>query len=260
MIRSPLGLRLDDTKRVRDQVREAAVAGAKGLVLDAAGELAPHRLGETGRRDLRQLLRSVELSLIAFVLPTRRAFDTLDDLDERLVRAERAFKMTFETGANLVLARVGPVPPETDAVRRDAWTTAVRELGRRAEHLGVRFAVEAGAEPGSDLKAALESLDVPTLCASVDPGDFMRHSLNPISSVRDLGALVAHAYASEWQPTAPSLENPLGFGFRPGVVDWVEYLGALEEVDYRGYLTIRVNPGRPVAPQFAALADKFKRF
>src|SRR3954454_15371518 len=103
MIRNPLGLRLDPDGPVRDQIYEAARLGAKGVVVDAIGDLAPQRLSETGRREFRHILRTVELSLVAVSLPTRRPFDTTEQLDERLRRAEAAFAMTFELGTNLVL-------------------------------------------------------------------------------------------------------------------------------------------------------------
>src|SRR3954452_22138991 len=112
MIPTPLGLRLDPSRPIREQVREAARVGARGVVLDAVGDLAPNRLSETGRRELRHLLRSVELVLIALNLPPRRPFDTVDQLDDRLRRADAAFAMGYELGTSLVLARVGAVPAE----------------------------------------------------------------------------------------------------------------------------------------------------
>src|SRR5205807_7709444 len=98
MIRTPLALRLDPDRPTRDQVRQAATLGAKGVVLDAIGDLSPDRLSETGRRELRHMLRSVELALVALHLPTRRPFDTIDQLDDRLRRAERAFGLAYELG------------------------------------------------------------------------------------------------------------------------------------------------------------------
>ena len=64
-LRHPLGLRLDPERPVRDQILEAAQIGARGVVLDASGELAPHRVGATGRRELRHVLRTTELALVA---------------------------------------------------------------------------------------------------------------------------------------------------------------------------------------------------
>src|SRR3954447_23919556 len=141
MIRHPLGLRIDPARPVRDQIYEAARMGAKGVVLDAIGDLAPQRLSETGRRELRHLLRTVELSLVALSLPTRRPFDTTDQLDERIRRADGAFALAYDLGTTVVLARVGAIPPQDDAARREVFTNAVRELGQRAEHRGVRLAL-----------------------------------------------------------------------------------------------------------------------
>ena len=135
MIRHPLGLRLDPARPIRDQIHEAARLGARGVVIDAIGDLAPQRLSETGRRELRHLLRTLELSLVALSLPTRRPFDTIDQLDERMRRADAAFAMAYELGTNLVLARVGAVP-------RGGRPGTYRDL-----HHGAHFAGPAGRPP-----------------------------------------------------------------------------------------------------------------
>jgi hypothetical protein len=44
------------------------------------------------------------------------------------------------------------------------------------------------------------------------------------------------------------------------VLDWEEYLGALEEINYRGFLTVWPDPARPAGPQFTALAERLSRF
>lgn len=265
MIRQPLGLRINPSpdRDLRDQIRQAAALGARGIVLDAIGDLGPDRLSATGRRELRHLIHSVELSLIAVNLPTRRPFDSLDQLDDRLARAERAFAMTYELGCQLVLARVGAVPGESDdPTRRETFDHALRELGRRADHRGVRLAVETGAEPGSTLRAFLDRLDLPTLAASLDPAALLRMGHNPVAATRELGPWVAHAYASD--ATGPSgravVPNPLGTGFPPGALDWEEYLGALEEIGYRGFLTIWPDPAGDQASQFSSIKARLDRF
>ncbi|RUL84979.1 sugar phosphate isomerase/epimerase family protein [Tautonia sociabilis] len=266
MIRSPLGLRLlpDPDRSLKDQLREAARLGTRGVVLDASGDLNPARLSETGRRDLRHTLRSAELSLIALHLPTRRPFDTDDQLDDRLAKASSAFTLAFDLGARLVLARVGAVPPESDSARRDIFSLALTELSRRADHRGVRLAIETGAEPGADLRAFLDALDQPGLAASLDPGALLRFGHDPIEAARALGPLVAHAYARDATSSSldegPARPNPRGFGFAPGVLDWEEYLGSLEEINYDGFLTIWPDPNRPIEPQYKALSDRFARF
>ncbi|HEV3120450.1 MAG TPA: TIM barrel protein [Isosphaeraceae bacterium] len=262
MIRSPLGLRLNPSRPMKEQVLEASHLGAKGVVVDAAGELAPERLSETGRREVRHFLRSVAVDLIALHLPTRRPFDTADQLDERLARADRAFAMAFDLGTPLVLARVGGLPAVEETQRRELLTLALRDLGQRADHRGVRLALETGTEPGADLRAFLDALAVPALAASIDPGALLQNRHDPSATTRALGPWVAHAYASSPDTSTPSarVSLPRQSGFPPGAVDWEEYLGALEEINYRGYLTVQVSPHADPGPQFKALADLFSRF
>jgi sugar phosphate isomerase/epimerase len=260
MIRHPLGLRLDPERPIREQVYEAARLGARGVVVDAIGDLAPHRLSETGRREVRHILRAVELTLIAVSLPTRRPFDTTEQLDDRLRRAEAAFAMAFELGTNIVLARVGAVPPEDDSARRTIFTDAVRELSQRAEHQGVSLAIETGTESGATLRSFLDSLAVPLLGASIDPASLLQAGIDPVPTVREVGRLVAHAYANDATGTTRiAAPNPRGYGFPPGALDWEEYLGALEEIGYGGFLTVWPPPGRTAAAHFPAIVERLKR-
>jgi sugar phosphate isomerase/epimerase len=248
MIRSPLGLRInpDPTLSPREPIREAARLGVKGVVLDAVGDLAPERLSETGRREVRHLLRSVELKLIALSLPTRRPFDSLEGLDDRLARAGRAFAMAYELGTNLVLARLGGVPAEADTVKRTAFTTALTELARRADQHGVRLAIETGGEPGSLLAGILAALGAPSLAASLDPAALLRLGHDPAQMVIALAGHVAHAYATDLPGR--------------GALDWAEYLGALEEIDYRGFLTIWPEAGASPAATVAAIQARLDRY
>jgi sugar phosphate isomerase/epimerase len=259
MIRSPLGLRLDASRPIKDQIRGAASAGAKGVVVDACGDLAPDRLSETGRREVRHALRSVELSLIALNLPTRRPFDSLDQIEDRLARADRAFALAYELGTRLVLANVGGLPPEADTVRRLAFTTALQELGKRADHRGVRFAIETGTEPGRVLGSYLDTLAMPSLAVSLDPSSLLRQGIDPVAATRELGPWIVHAYANDASKSS-KLANPRGVGFPPGALDWEEYLGALEEINYRGYLTVWPDPNGDPLAQFKAIAGRLAAF
>ncbi|MDR3618881.1 MAG: TIM barrel protein [Paludisphaera borealis] len=257
MIRNPLGLRLDPNRAIREQIQQAARLGARGVVLEASGDLAPHRLGETGRRELKHLLRSVELSLIAIHLPTRRTFDTTDQLDERVRRVDAAFAMTFDLGARIVLAQIGAAPDaEAEPARREVYTSAVASLARRAEHRGVRLAIENGAEPGQRTRAFLDALNDPSLAASVDPPSLLRAGIDPVTAARELGPWLAHAYAGDAVDAPNAPRNPRGVGFHPGSLDWEEYIGALEEVAYHGFLTVWPEPTADPARQFKAVVER----
>ncbi len=260
MIRHPLGLRLDSNRPVRDQIHQAVRMGARGVVLEAIGDLSPQRLGETGRRDLRHLLRTTELFLVAIGLPTRRSFDTIDQLDDRIRRADQAFAMAYELGTNLVLARVGQIPPEADQERNQVFTGAILALGQRADYRGVRLAVETGTETGQRLKTFLDPLGLPGVAASIDPGSMLRSGIDPVAACRELGTLVAHAYAGDATGSnVKAAPNPRGLGFPAGALAWEEYLGALEEIGYRGFLTVWPDPLQDPRAVFTALSHHLNR-
>lgn len=262
MIRSPLGLRINPSRarNPKDQLREAARLGAKGVILDATGDLAPDRLTETGRRDLRHTLRTLELSLIGLHLPTRRSFDTEDQLDERLARAASAFILAYELGTELVLARVGALPPESETDHRETFTNALEDLGQRADHRGVRLTLETGTETGADLRAFLDALDLGGLAASIEPAALQKMGFDPVAATRDLGPWVAHAYADESNAHAgPFVAQSRGAGSSRGVLDWDEYLGALEEIAYAGYITIWPDPTADQSAEFQRIKERLDR-
>lgn len=263
MIRSPIGLRLNfragDDLRV--QIREAASLGARGLVLDAAGELAPHRLTETGRRELRHLLRTTELSLIAMHLPTRRSLDRNDALEDRLARADRAFELAYELGARIALIHPGPIPSASAPARQETLRAALTALAQRADRRGVRLAIEVGDDPPSAVLEILQSLPEPRAWVSIDPGALATRGEDAAAAVRTLAAYVAHAYASDPQDSKVSISaDRVRSTTGHNAIDWEEYLGALEEADYRGFLTVWPSVDRDVATQFRDLAAFFGRF
>jgi sugar phosphate isomerase/epimerase len=260
MIRHPLGLRLNPDRPIRDQIQGAARVGARGVVLDAIGDLSPKQLGETGRRELRHLLRTLGLSLVALGLPVRRALDTTDQLDERIRRADLAFALAYELGTSLVLAPVGPVPAEADEPRRYAFTTALSSLAQRADHRGVRLALETGSDSARELKAFLEALDTFGLAASIDPSSLLRKGVDPVAAIKDLADWVAHAYTPTTAGTKSPSTNPRRLGIAPGGLDWEAYLGALEEIGYRGFLTLWPDPQDDPCAAFTALAHRIKSF
>jgi sugar phosphate isomerase/epimerase len=206
------------------------------------------------------VLRTVELSLVAISLPTRRAFDTIDQLDDRIRRAESAFAMAFDLGTKVVLVRAGDVPPDAEPGRREVFTTALRDLAARADHRGVRLALEAGSGPAATLNSFLETINLAGLAVSIDPAVSLQAGIDPVASVRALAAWVVHAYATDAiRDSGLAAPNPRGPAFPPGALDWEEYLGAFEEIGYRGFLTIWPQPDRSAAVEFAAIKRRLEQ-
>jgi sugar phosphate isomerase/epimerase len=165
--------------------------------------------------------------------------------------------MAFELGTRLVLTQAGPVPDaEAEPTRREVYSGALTSLARRADHRGVRLAIENGAEPAERLRAFLDVKNDPALAASVDPPSLLRAGIDPVLAARELGPWLAHAYAGDASGSPSAVRNPRGVGFPPGALDWEEYVGALEEVGYHGFLTVWPDATADPARAFQAVAAR----
>ena len=89
------------------------------------------------------------------------------------------------------------------------------------------------------------------------PGIKVCGLIDPAEATVGLGPWVAHAYAGT--PDA----SPSGLGKRYGLpgggLDWESYVGALEEIAYRGFLTVWPDPAADPIRQFDAISQRLKR-
>ena len=86
---------------LRRAVAEAAKMASEGVQADAAGDLHPDRITDTGRREFHNLLRSYGQDLAALHAPLRHGLDTadlvvsrtaLEDLQSRLYCLQAAIE------------------------------------------------------------------------------------------------------------------------------------------------------------------------
>ena len=133
------------------------------------------------------------------------------------------------------------------------------ELSRYADSIGAHFAIETGPETSAVLKEFLDSLGSTGVCVNLDPANLvMVTGDDPVGAVYNLQRYIVHTHAKDGKQiffkdpeivyglkkdviiTEDSfLEVPLG----EGSVKWVEYLNALEDIGYKGFLTIEREVG-----------------
>jgi sugar phosphate isomerase/epimerase len=228
--------------------------GAQGVQWDAVGALGPDALSQTGRRELRQLLRARNLEAAALGCPLRHGFDVADRLDARIAHVRNVLTLAYELGPRVVVAAAGAVPARPEDPAWPILVDSLTELGRHGERVGVTLALAAGAEPPAVLADFLRRLQGGGLGASLDPASLLQRGHDPVEAVRTLGELIVHVHARDAVPERldrSAQEVSLGHGD----VDWPAFLGALEEVGYRGWLTLRRGPcPDPVADLKAAAA------
>src|SRR5437764_9624526 len=106
MNRLRLGVRLESMELpFRKALLEAQRLGVAGVQFDAVGDLSPAQLSQTGRRELRNILRGYNLELAAVGCPLRRGLDVAEDQQPRLERIRQAMTMSYDLGARIAVVQ-----------------------------------------------------------------------------------------------------------------------------------------------------------
>jgi L-ribulose-5-phosphate 3-epimerase len=252
MNRLKIGLRLESLNLpLRRALTEAARLGVAGVQIDALGDLSPNQLSETGRREFRTLLRLHNVELTAVGCPLRRGLDTKEDQQPRLEHVRKVMALTFDLGARVIILQAGRIPEKDDDPRLAILTESLTNLAQYGDRCGVLAALETGLESGAVLSAFLKRFDTGSLGVNVDPANLLMHGFDPYESVRALAGRIVHTHAKDARAATSSRsaqEVPLGHGD----IDWLKYLSVLEEVEYRGWLTIERDSGENRLADIAA--------
>jgi L-ribulose-5-phosphate 3-epimerase len=213
-----------------------------GVQVDAVGELSPERLSQTGRREFRNLLRAHNLELTAIGCPLRRGLDVPDGQEERIDRLRAVLALSFDLGPRIVVVEAGQILEAADDPRMVLLTEALLALGHHGDRVGATLALETGLNPGEVLRKYLDRFDTGGLGVNLDPANLMMHGFNLYESARVLRGKIVHTHAKDAREAGASQtaqEVPLGHGD----IDWLMYLGVLEEIDFHGWLTIEREGG-----------------
>ncbi len=238
-----IGIRLESFGLpLRKALQTASGLGAGGVQVDSVGDLSPSRLTETGRREFRHLLRGHNLELAALGCPLRRGLDVAEDLQPRIEHVRKVMSLGYDLGARIVVVQAGRIPEDVSGGGAALLTEALAALAQHGDRAGVVLALETGLEPGGVLRAFLDRFDTGSLGANFDPANLLTHGFDVYDSARALGEKVVHVHAKDARAASASRaaqEVPLGHGD----IDWLQLIGTLEEVEYRGWLTIERESG-----------------
>jgi sugar phosphate isomerase/epimerase len=243
---------------VRRAVAAAQKLGVAGVQIDAVGELSPNRLGESGRRELRHLLRSHGLELSALRAPLRHGLDVPADLQPRIDRIREVMALSRDLGAGIVVAEVGRVPDSAEDVRAPFLNEALLALGRHGDRVGAVLALETGLESGEALSGYLATFDTGGLGVNYDPANLLLNGFDPLAQVAPLAGRIVHAHAKDARSGGASRaarEVPLG----AGDIDWLALCGTLAAADYRGFLAVERDGGDDKAGDIARGVEFLRR-
>jgi sugar phosphate isomerase/epimerase len=243
MARVRIGVRLESLELpLRRALAEAARLGVAGVQIDAVGDLSPAALSQTGRRELRHLLRSQNVELTAVGCPLRRGLDVAENQEARIEHVKKVLALSFELGPRIAIVQAGQVPQDANSPGALLLSEALLALGQYGDRVGAVLALETGPEDGATLAGFLARFDTGGLGANLDPANLLMNGYDPMQSAAVLGSRIVHAHAKDarrWAANRVVQEVPLG----NGDIDWLQFLGVLEEVEYRGWLTIERETG-----------------
>jgi L-ribulose-5-phosphate 3-epimerase len=227
---------------LRTALSAAARMGARGVQVDAVGDLSPDRLTETGRRDFGNLLRSYDLELAALNVPVRRGLDVAADLQPRIDRARRAMLLAFDLGARRVVVPCPKLPDDETTPRAQILREALTALGTHGDRVGCFVALEFGFDPADQVKAYLSSFDTGSLKVTYDPANFLLHGYDPLANLTPLAGRIEHVHARDARAAGLSRglqEVPVG----AGDVDWMALCATLQVLEFDGFVAVERELG-----------------
>ncbi len=171
-----------------------------GVRVDAAGDLSPSRLSETGRREFRHLLRSHNLELTALGCPLRRGLDAAEDQQPRIEHVRKVMTLSYDLGPRVAIVEAGAVPGEGEEARGRLLTESLTALAAHGDRVGAVLALETGLESGEALNAYLARFDSGSLGANLDPANLLTHGFD----VCAVGPRPESPYGARHRPRRPA--------------------------------------------------------
>jgi sugar phosphate isomerase/epimerase len=230
---------------LKQALHAAGRLGCDGVQIDARTEVRPNDLSDTGLRQLRKMLDDLNLRVGSVAFATRRGYANPVDLQRRMDATVEAMDMASRMAARVLVLALGPLPA-VDAPERATLVDALASLAARGGRLGVQLAAQCPEEAPEDLAALLAALPAGLIGADLSPADVIRRGGSPRAYIGVLGPQIIHVFANDAvRGTAGGGAVDVELG--RGEADVPEMLGALEEFEYRGWITVeRRNSTRPV--------------
>src|SRR5262245_10297962 len=188
-------------------------------------------------RQFRKLLEDLNLRVSAVAFPTRRGYDEPEDLERRVLATQAAMRFAYDLGCNVVINRVGHLPPQADDPRFGRLVEALTALGAYGERVGARLAAQTGSEKPNELARLIAALPDEAMGVDLYPSGLILNGYSPREAVDELGPHIIHVHACDAvRDAAARREFEVELG--RGTADFPELLGRLAEFDYHGWVTI----------------------
>lgn len=276
MYHFPIGVILESFCTTRSEaIRKAASIGAKGIQMYAtSGENAPENLNTAARRALLDEVKGEGLVFSALCGDLGKGFGNAELNPQLIEKSKRIVDLAKELETDIVTTHIGVVPMDKNHDRYKIMQDACAELAAYADSVGAHFAVETGPEPSAVLKEFLDSLHSTGVAVNLDPANLcMVTGDDPVQAVYNLRNYIVHTHAKDGirlregnpeyiyqvvHPIPAEFEGVHFFEEVPlgtGSVKFPAYLKALEDIGYRGFLTIEREVGNQPEKDICTAVD-----
>lgn len=260
MARLKLGIVAESTGlALRPALEEAARMAVAGVQVDAVGDIAPGRLGDTGRREFRNLLRSFTLELSALNCPLRRGLDCAEDQQPRLEHIRKVMQLAFDLGARKVVLPIPKLPEDEDKVRSQLLRESLLALGPYGDRIGCLVAFEVGYDSAEKVRDYLATFNTGSLKINYDPASMLVNGHDPLATLAGLKGWLAHVHARDARAATVSRgsqEVALG----AGDIDWMAFTATLQVIEYEGFVAVERETGQSRLADVANGVKFLRRF
>ena len=260
----PIGVILESFRLDRSaSIKKAAEIGANGIQMYATqGENSPENLNAAARKELLKEVKDAGLCFSALCGDLGKGFGNAEINPELIEKSKRIVDLALDLDTKIITTHIGVVPSDKKHDRYKIKQEACYELAQYADSVGARFAVETGPETSLVLKEFLDSLGSTGVSVNLDPANLaMVTGDDPVQAVYNLQKYIVHTHAKDGNKLAdgnpeyiyhvvhPVPESYNGIRFYEevplgtGSVDFPKYLAALEDIGYKGFLTIEREAG-----------------
>lgn len=280
MFKFPIGVLIDSFKiDTIEAMKKAKEVGAEGFqIYCTTGENSPENLTPSRIKELRDAAQSNGLKFSAICGDLGKGFGHKELNDGLIEKSKKIMELAKELGSDIVTTHIGVVPNDSEHERYKIMQEACFKLAEFADSMGSKFAVETGPETSLVLKNFLDSLNSKGVSVNLDPANLVMVTKDdPVQAVYNLKDYIVHTHAKdgnnlvagnpeyiygvvhpvpeEFQGVKYFEEVPLG----TGSVDFPAYLKALEDIGYKGFLTIERECGDNPAGDIKTAADYLRK-
>ena len=225
-----------------DKAQKLGVTGIQ--VYSTYGEMAPENMDAAKRKEFLGQVKSRGLVISALCGDLGHGFTDPAKNPELIEKSKRILDLAGDLETDVVTTHIGAVPEDSGCDTYKIMREACGELAAYADSRNAHFAVETGPEPAALLKKFLDGLNSRGVAVNLDPANLvMCIGDDPVAAVHTLKDYIVHTHAKDGRMAKDQksgyIELPLG----QGSVDFANYLKALNEIGYKGYLTIEREVG-----------------